>query len=102
MVVGIWAILSCGAQYIPLDGGVVPDLTIRHVVEQSGGHAVVCLKSTEHRVRELCPDALPIIVEDNMVINHEDPRKGKVVDLSYPQGGCYVIYTSGKSQPIHP
>ena len=29
MVVGIWAVLSCGAQYVPLDGGVVPESTIR-------------------------------------------------------------------------
>ncbi|PHH83869.1 hypothetical protein CDD83_2897 [Cordyceps sp. RAO-2017] len=63
MLVAIWAVLSCGAQYVPLDGGVVPDSTVDHVVRQSGGDVVLCLEATEHRVRNLFPHLAPVLVD---------------------------------------
>lgn len=96
MVVGIWAILSCGAQYVPLDGGVVPDSTIRHVFEQSGGNIVCCLSSTVHRIRDLCPGATPVIIEQQQQQQLDEfTYDGKWVDLATSDGGCYIIYTSG-------
>lgn len=98
MIVGIWAILSCGAQYIPLDGGVVPDSTIRHVVEQSEQDLVICLHATELRVRKLCPISTLVCVEDaiSMVDDGDDIAPEKWLDLASSNMGCYVIYTSGK------
>lgn len=93
MVVGIWAILSCGAQYVPLDGGVVPDSTIRHVFEQSGGNIICCLTSTVRRIRDLCPNATPVIIEQQELDSM--PHDGKWVDLATSDSGCYIIYTSG-------
>ncbi|KAL6866871.1 non-ribosomal peptide synthetase [Trichoderma novae-zelandiae] len=93
MVVGIWAILSCGAQYVPLDGGVVPDSTIRHVFEQSGGSIVCCLPSTVHRIRDLCPGATPVIIEQQQL--DDQTHDGRRIDLATSDGGCYIIYTSG-------
>ncbi|KAM3497979.1 hypothetical protein MY10362_008687 [Beauveria mimosiformis] len=49
MVIGIWAVLLCGAQYVPLDGGVVPDSTLRHVLHQSVGNVLLCVSATENR-----------------------------------------------------
>ncbi|KAL7961303.1 non-ribosomal peptide synthetase [Trichoderma compactum] len=92
MVVGIWAILSCGAQYVPLDGSVVPDSTIQHVFEQSGANIVCCLPSTVHRIRDLCPGATPVIIEQQL---DDMTYDGKWVDLATSDGGCYIIYTSG-------
>lgn len=100
MVVGIWAILSCGSQYVPLDGGVVPDSTIRHVVEQSGGGVVLCLSSTAHRIRDLCPGATPVIIEEHMELKNSGYPSDEPVDLSTSDSGCYVIYTSGMSQGV--
>lgn len=94
MVVGIWAILSCGAQYVPLDGGVVPDSTIRHVFEQSGGSIVCCLPSTVHRIRDLCPGATPVIIEQQQLDNKTHDERW--LDLATSDGGCYIIYTSGE------
>ncbi|KAL7800200.1 non-ribosomal peptide synthetase [Trichoderma ceciliae] len=93
MVVGIWAILSCGAQYVPLDGGVVPDSTIRHVFEQSGGNVICCLTSTVHRIHALCPSATPVIIEQQQLdgLSYD----GTWIDLATSDGGCYIIYTSG-------
>ncbi|KAH7152548.1 hypothetical protein B0J13DRAFT_594346 [Dactylonectria estremocensis] len=96
MIVGILAILSCGAQYIPLDGGVVPDETIRQVLDQTQGDVVLCLSSTKHRTTALCPEHTTVVVDEP-----EPPNPGAVLecghafDLAAPDGGCYVIYTSG-------
>lgn len=93
MVVGIWAILSCGAQYVPLDGGVVVDSTIRHVFEQSGGNIVCCLTSTVQRIHDLCPGATPVIIEQQQL--DDLSYDGEWLDLATSDGGCYIIYTSG-------
>ncbi|EGX96987.1 NRPS-like enzyme, putative [Cordyceps militaris CM01] len=96
MVVGIWAVLLCGAQYVPLDGGVVPDSTLRHVLKQSGGKVVVCISSTEKRITNLFPHALAVNVE-KCVAAGGLPLATRWMDLATPASGCYVIYTSGKS-----
>jgi acyl-CoA synthetase (AMP-forming)/AMP-acid ligase II len=95
MIVGIWAVLSCGAQYVPLDGGVVPDSTLRHVVEQAGGSVILCMTSTESRMRALLPDAQTVLIEDHWT---SEPSKSSdaILDLATADGGCYVIYTSGQ------
>ncbi|KAL2676641.1 hypothetical protein Neosp_010405 [[Neocosmospora] mangrovei] len=94
MIVGIWAILSCGAQYIPLDGGVVPDETIRRILEQSNSGVVLCLSSTKHRITTQHPDQTVIVIDEANTTSFES-NQGDYVDLSTPDGGCYVIYTSG-------
>lgn len=96
MIVGIWAILSCGAQYVPLDGGVVPDSTIQLVIEQCKGTVVVALISTEHRVQKLCPESHTVLVDEFM---QSDSAVHPRLDLATPEQGCYVIYTSGMKLP---
>ncbi|KJZ77824.1 hypothetical protein HIM_03001 [Hirsutella minnesotensis 3608] len=96
MVIGIWAILSCGAQYVPLDGGVVPDSTIQHVVEQCGGEVVLCLTSTEHRIRNQFPSLNPVVIDRCMTTDPSTtPSPDRWIDLATADDGCYVIYTSG-------
>ncbi|KAF7562593.1 hypothetical protein G7046_g1545 [Stylonectria norvegica] len=99
MVVGIWAILSCGAQYIPLDGGVIPDETISHVLDQAGGSVLLCLASTKHRLDALRPTQKIIVIDDEAAsVDHTaGASRGldEFTDLATPEGGCYVIYTSG-------
>ncbi|KAL3589417.1 hypothetical protein FPOAC2_11583 [Fusarium poae] len=91
MVIGILAILSCGAQYVPLDGGVVPDETIRRVLEESHGGVVLCLTSTKHRVvSHLSHTVIPI--DQVATLSLEENTH---IDLASPESGCYVIYTSG-------
>ncbi|KAF5631553.1 non-ribosomal peptide synthetase [Fusarium sp. NRRL 52700] len=92
MIIGIWAILSCGAQYVPLDGGVVPDKTIRRVLEQAGGGVVLCLSSTKHRVTSQHPNQTVVVIDE---IKTSPIKKDVHMDLATPDSGCYVIYTSG-------
>jgi non-ribosomal peptide synthetase component F len=95
MIVGIWAILSCGAQYVPLDGGVVPDSTIRQVIEQSDRQFALCLSSTNDRLHALCPGITTVIIDDDQNEEAVEAKPVNIVDLATPDNGCYVIYTSG-------
>ncbi|KAF4959947.1 hypothetical protein FGADI_1450 [Fusarium gaditjirri] len=92
MIIGIWAILSCGAQYVPLDGGVVPDETIRRVLEQAGGGVVLCLSSTKHRITSRHPNQTVVVIDEMKTSPVEEDVH---IDLATPESGCYVIYTSG-------
>lgn len=101
MLVGIMSILTCGAQYVPLDGGVVPDSTLRFVTEQAGGRSctVLTLKSTRHRV-DAC-GAAHVVCIDEVDDAQEDlyAQNSPSENLAQPDGGCYVIYTSGEFRP---
>ncbi|KAJ2898600.1 Adenylate-forming reductase [Zalerion maritima] len=95
MLVGILAILSCGAQYVPLDGSVVPDSTLNFVLDQAGSRFVLCIKATEHRLQNMAKPCLPIIIDNDAegyVVSREVPL---LQDLASTESGCYVIYTSG-------
>ncbi|KAI9172642.1 Adenylate-forming reductase [Paramyrothecium foliicola] len=97
MLVSILAVLSCGAQYVPLDGGVVPDTTLRFVIEQTGGQSgvVLALSSTKHRLSEY--SAVKVVVVDDPETLDETAEKpiGRYLNLAKPGNGCYIIYTSG-------
>lgn len=100
MLVGIVAILSCGAQYVPMDGKVVPRETLRRVVEQSGSNVVLCLEETAHRVTELeMEKCMPVVVEEHSVdlepISYRSHYEEHLAGLTTEDSGCYVIYTSG-------
>ncbi|KAL8393859.1 hypothetical protein RB595_003566 [Gaeumannomyces hyphopodioides] len=103
MLVGILAVLACGAQYVPLDGGVVPDSTLAFVLEQAGAPGrqtvAVCLASTEYRVQAVRQDCLTVVIPADDADAHEADEYEKAadefVDLATPDHGCYVIYTSG-------
>ncbi|KAI0129616.1 AMP-binding enzyme [Xylariales sp. AK1849] len=99
MLIGIVAILSCGAQYVPLDGGVVPDSTLRVVLEQSGGTIALCLASTEHRLLGLDGACKAVVIDEDdeelRSMEKSYPFEETFVDLAREDLGCYVIYTSG-------
>lgn len=109
MLVGIVAVLACGAQYVPLDGGVVPDSTLRVVLRQAGERLALVLPSTEYRVRAVSVDCvtvvIPVVEGAEAEAEAERERLGEYdkaaaeegfVDLARPELGCYVIYTSGE------
>lgn len=104
MLVGIVSVLTCGAQYVPLDGGVVPDSTLRFVLEQTGGtrSTVLALRSTRHRLEGLGVGSVVAIDEADADANGDLYVRGTMPrDMATPDGGCYVIYTSGECAAIY-
>lgn len=95
MIIGIFAILSCGAQYVPLDGSVVADSTLRHVVEECGKTLIVCVPSSKQRIDTLLQGAKTLVIGSDLW-GKEISADDIPVNLATPISGCYVIYTSGK------
>ena len=98
MLVGIYGILLCGAQYVPLDGGIVTQATLQTVISQSGGSLVVCTRPVKKRLQQADSD----VVRNCHLLCVEDELEGsdggeavEFIDLATPESGCYVIYTSG-------
>ena len=97
MLVGIYAVLLCGAQYVPLDGGVVAQAALETVISQSGGGLVVCTRSARKRLQKTDSDTVRgcrlLCIEDEA--QSEGQEAVDSINLATPESGCYVIYTSG-------
>ncbi|KZV88847.1 acetyl-CoA synthetase-like protein [Exidia glandulosa HHB12029] len=92
MVVAILATLKAGAAYVPLDGGIVTDSTLDHVLHDSAAVLTLALSTFVHRVQDrnyLCLET--VIAQDEA----DDADCSKPPDLTSPRDGVYVIYTSG-------
>ena len=98
MIAGILGILFVGAQYIPLDGGVVSDSTLAHVLSQSRSKTIVTLHSLEYRLENLRPENVlfvdQLLAEATMYESNYDFVSAEYAASA--ESGCYVIYTSGK------
>jgi non-ribosomal peptide synthetase component F len=101
MLTGILAILSCGAQYVPLDGGIASDATVDYVILQTQAKVALCLKSTEHRLAAFNQRVKIRTIEDQDDKRTAGGEPPIYLDFAKADGGCYVIYTSGASHP-HP
>jgi non-ribosomal peptide synthetase component F len=99
MVVGVVAVLMCGAQYVPLDDGVVPENTLRHVIGEVGGNVVLCLRDIKGRIDDLGINKSVIVLEDILRSVDESKSIDTAEDmcLGDENSGCYVVYTSGAS-----
>lgn len=92
MVVGILGILKAGAAYVPLDGNIVSDSTLKHALLGSGSSIVLVLKKFIARV-ETHPT---ISLEDTICQELSSTHCAKPQDFSTSKHGVYVIYTSGE------
>lgn len=92
MVVGILAILKAGAAYIPLDGNIVTDNTLRHALNDSAPLLVLAQRKFVNRVNEIPTMCL----EDSICRGPTETHCVKPVDLSGTNDSAYIIYTSGK------
>ncbi|KAK7690040.1 hypothetical protein QCA50_006685 [Cerrena zonata] len=90
MVIGILGILKAGAAYVPLDGSIVTQSTLDHVLHDSQAILVLSLKEFLHRVS----DSPALCLEDTIdALSSEDCSK--TLDLSSSDDAVYIIYTSG-------
>src|SRR3984957_8190817 len=53
MVVGIMAVLKAGGVYIPLDGGIVTDSTLEHILKDAQPVLALVLEKFAHRVTDI-------------------------------------------------
>ncbi|KAF4590153.1 putative NRPS-like protein biosynthetic cluster [Pleurotus pulmonarius] len=90
MVVGIVAVLKSGAAYVPLDGNIVADSTLAHVLRDSESSLVLTLRKYLPRV----PNHQTICLED-AVCQISSGHCTKPVDLSNSRDSAYIVYTSG-------
>jgi non-ribosomal peptide synthetase component F len=102
-LVAILAVLKAGCQYIPLDGGVVPDMVLAHIVQDTQAPYILCLGKFQHRVQRFtgadnrCTAILldaPSGDEETASISaaFSAQRPDVAVD---PTDGAYIIYKLG-------
>ncbi|TVY32884.1 Adenylate-forming reductase, partial [Lachnellula subtilissima] len=94
MVVAMLAVLKCGCQYAPLDGGVVPETLLRYILVNTRAKVVLCLESFRGKAERCSNGASVVVLESALEDNSKDTADRPDVDVS-PVDGAYVIYTSG-------
>ncbi|KAI1335557.1 surfactin synthetase subunit 3 [Xylariaceae sp. FL0016] len=96
LVIGIFAVLKAGAQYVPLDGGIVAEDALAHILRDTSCRFTLCLSKFDAKVKR---HAVPLGVEVT-VLDNKNPYAW-IGDETRPQPhldpalGAYIIYTSG-------
>jgi non-ribosomal peptide synthetase component F len=95
MVVAILAVLKANCQYIPIDGGVVPDETLAHILFDTEAPLVLCLKKFEPKVRCHTKYSTHVISLDEEAQSWVEDETRPTSNAFIPNDGAYIIYTSG-------
>ncbi|TID21018.1 putative nonribosomal peptide synthetase 12 protein [Venturia nashicola] len=96
MVIAVLAVLKAGCQYVPLDGGVVPDETLNHILDDTKAPFVICQAQYEFKVRSQASASVAVLVIEAEMDG--DQLHGSVVrprTRLTKYDGAYIIYTSG-------
>jgi acyl-CoA synthetase (AMP-forming)/AMP-acid ligase II len=92
--IAVLGILKAGAAYIPLDGNVVSDSTLKHALKGSGSSVAVTLRKFEHRVAD-APVPL-VFLDDALCPGYNPGHCVKPRDTTTAHDSVYIIFTSGK------
>ncbi len=99
MVVGIFAILKCGAAYVPQHVGVATDSQLRHVAHAVKAKLVLTLERFNEQVSELCECEVTTIDHVISVVKKHstDASNQKPIESSEvsPDSRAIVLFTSG-------
>lgn len=94
MLVGMFAILKVGSQYVPIDGGVCREPGLEHILQDTEARYVLCLPKFECKVRQCCGKdtiVIPLDGDAEAFCSRERPHFSVSTD-----DGVYAIYTSGQ------
>ncbi|KAL5426978.1 hypothetical protein PMIN07_009995 [Paraphaeosphaeria minitans] len=95
MLVGIFAILKSGCQYVPMDGGVVSEAALQHTLLDTDASFVLALPKFESKVERCASQGVRIVcLGTNQEVSASPHRP--VVPVSTGDG-AYAIYTSGST-----
>lgn len=94
MVIAILAVLKCGCQYIPLDGGVIPDNLLKHILVNTEAQFVLCLEKLRTKAQRCSSHASIVVLDSPSEVAVTDSAARPNID-AVPSDGAYVIYTSG-------
>jgi non-ribosomal peptide synthetase component F len=94
MVVGIVGIMKAGGVYIPLDGGIVTQFTLEHVIRDSRSILILATAEFHHRVQSI---GVPVDPPDDFAFLDNTAPHAKLQKSSHSSDGIYVIYTSGNA-----
>jgi len=93
MVIAMLAILKCGCMFVPLDGQVITDVMLQHVIHDTQAAFVLCLDRFRKKVQCLANHFMKLVVLDTAFDDLRSPVRPNVeMDKS---NGAYLIYTSG-------
>ncbi|OAG08443.1 acetyl-CoA synthetase-like protein [Paraphaeosphaeria sporulosa] len=95
MLVGIFAILKSGCQYVPMDGGVVSEEALQHTLRDTQASFVLALPKFESKVERCAPQGVRIVCLGTKQ-EVSAPSHRPVVPVSAGDG-AYAIYTSGST-----
>lgn len=99
MLVGIFAILKCGCQYVPMDGGVVSEEALQHTLRDTEAAFVLALPKFESKVKRCAANGVRIVsLGTNQELSASSHRPSVPVSAG---DGAYAIYTSGKTVCLH-
>jgi non-ribosomal peptide synthetase component F len=96
MVIAILAVLKANCQYVPLDGGVVPNETLGHILDDTKAPFVICQAKFETKVRSRARASVAVLVMEAEMERRKlggSLRRPRSTITKY--GGAYIIYTSG-------
>lgn len=94
MLVGIFAILKAGCQYVPMDGGVTSEQAMKHIFTDSDARFVLCLPRYHNKIVSTARQDAIVVVLGSEVECHCQATKPSVQISS--KDGAYAIYTSGE------
>jgi len=94
MLVGVFAILKAGCQYVPVDGGVASNEALMHIFTDSDASFILCLPKFLERTEQFARKDATVFAL-SVDVGASFPSTRPLVQVSR-QDGAYAIYTSGK------
>jgi len=93
MLVGIFAILKAGCQYVPVDGGVSSEQALQHILKDTEARFVLCLPKFEEKIKKCSDIEIAMVLLGQGVEDFGSKERPNVPVSS--EDGIYAIYTSG-------